>query len=103
MENSAGWRTESRMVYFKDFKIRIVELVSQPGANIAKIARENGVALNLIFISGCACGNMKGRCYVACLLQPYVSSKKVLVLSRFSTYHSFSRLIIYVVQACFFE
>lgn len=49
MENSADWRTESRTVYSNDFKLRIVELASQPGANVAKIARENGVAHNLIF------------------------------------------------------
>ncbi|TGC20662.1 IS66 family insertion sequence hypothetical protein [Escherichia sp. E1130] len=49
MENTANWRTESRTVYSNDFKLRIVELASQPGANVAKIARENGVAHNLIF------------------------------------------------------
>ncbi len=49
MENTADWRTESRTVYSNDFKLRIVELVSHPGANVAKIARENGVAHNLIF------------------------------------------------------
>ncbi|HBR6268851.1 TPA: transposase, partial [Klebsiella pneumoniae] len=32
-----------------DFKLRIVEPASQPDANVAKIARENGVAHNLIF------------------------------------------------------
>ncbi|EII7450771.1 transposase, partial [Salmonella enterica subsp. enterica serovar Newport] len=49
MENTADWRTESRTVYSNDFKLRIVELASQPDANVAKIARENGVAHNLIF------------------------------------------------------
>ena len=49
MENTADWRTESRTFYSNDFKLRIVELASQPGANVAKIARENGVAHNLIF------------------------------------------------------
>ena len=49
MENTANWRTESRTVYSNDFKLRIVELASQPDANVAKIARENGVAHNLIF------------------------------------------------------
>jgi len=49
MENTADWRTESRTVYSNDFKLRIVELASHPGANVAKIARENGVAHNLIF------------------------------------------------------
>ncbi|XGI80485.1 transposase [Enterobacter hormaechei] len=33
-------------VYSNDFKLRIVELASHPGANVA---RENGVAHNLIF------------------------------------------------------
>ena len=49
MDNAADWRTESRTVYSNDFKLRIVELASQPDANVAKIARENGVAHNLIF------------------------------------------------------
>ena len=49
MENTADWRTESRTFYSNDFKLRIVKLASQPGANVAKIARENGVAHNLIF------------------------------------------------------
>lgn len=49
MENTTDWRTESRTVYSNDFKLRIVELASHPGANVAKIARENGVAHNLIF------------------------------------------------------
>ena len=49
MENAADWRTESRTFYSNDFKLRIVEQASYPGANVAKIARENGVAHNLIF------------------------------------------------------
>ncbi|WP_370608409.1 transposase [Klebsiella pneumoniae] len=49
MDNAVDWRTESRTVYSNDFKLRIVELASQPDANVAKIARENGVAHNLIF------------------------------------------------------
>lgn len=49
MDNAADWRTESRTVYSNDFKLRIVELASQPDANVAKIARENGVANKLIF------------------------------------------------------
>jgi transposase len=49
MENAADWRTESRAFYSNDFKLRIVEQASHPGANVAKIARENGVAHNLIF------------------------------------------------------
>ncbi|EJI0485776.1 transposase [Salmonella enterica] len=49
MESIADWRTESRTVYSNDFKLRIVELASHPNANVAKIARENGVAHNLIF------------------------------------------------------
>ncbi|EPJ7090576.1 MULTISPECIES: hypothetical protein [Enterobacteriaceae] len=32
MENTANWRTESRTVYSNDFKLRIVELASQPDA-----------------------------------------------------------------------
>ncbi|ECD9291061.1 transposase [Salmonella enterica subsp. houtenae] len=49
MEHTADWRTESRTFYSNDFKLRIVELASHPNANVAKIARENGVAHNLIF------------------------------------------------------
>ncbi|MFK3914787.1 transposase [Enterobacter cancerogenus] len=49
MESIADWRTESRTVYSNDFKLRIVELASHPDANVAKIARENGVAHNLNF------------------------------------------------------
>lgn len=49
MEKSANWRTQSRPAYSHDLKLRIVELASQPDANIAQIARENGVAYNLIF------------------------------------------------------
>ncbi|MGR7122100.1 transposase [Klebsiella aerogenes] len=46
---TADWRTESRTVYSNDFKLRIVELASQSDADVAKIARENGVAHNQIF------------------------------------------------------
>ncbi len=46
MENAADWRTESCTFYSNDFKLRIVEEASHPGANVAKIARENGVAQN---------------------------------------------------------
>ncbi|HBR1414124.1 TPA: transposase [Klebsiella pneumoniae] len=49
MEHTADWRTESRTFYSNDFKLRIVELASRPNANVAKIARENGVTHNLIF------------------------------------------------------
>lgn len=49
MEKSANWRTQSRPVYPNDFKLHIVELASRPGANFAQIARENGVAYNLVF------------------------------------------------------
>ncbi|MDK9365403.1 transposase [Lelliottia sp. V106_12] len=49
MESIADWRNESRTVYSNDFKLRIVDLASHPGANVAKIARENGVNDNVIF------------------------------------------------------
>lgn len=49
MEHAADWRTEPRTVYSNDFKLRIVELASQPNANVAKIARQSGVAHHLIF------------------------------------------------------
>ena len=34
MENSIDWRTESRTAYSNEFKLRIVELASQPRANV---------------------------------------------------------------------
>lgn len=49
MEKSTDWRTESRTVYSNDFKLRIVQLASQPDANVAKIARDSGVDHNLTF------------------------------------------------------
>jgi transposase len=49
MEKNTDWRTESRTVYSNDFKLRIVQLASQPDANVAKIARDSGVDHNLIF------------------------------------------------------
>jgi transposase len=66
MENTANWRTESRTVYSNDFKLRIVELASQPDANVAKIAREMEL-LTTSFLSGCACGKTRGGYHVACL------------------------------------
>lgn len=43
------WRTEPRRVYSNDFKLRIVELATQPDANVADIARAHGVNDNVIF------------------------------------------------------
>ncbi|WP_427042243.1 transposase [Escherichia coli] len=37
------WRKEPRKNYSNEFKLRMVELASQPGACVAQIARENGV------------------------------------------------------------
>ncbi|EOL4997671.1 TPA: transposase [Escherichia coli] len=39
------WRKEPRKKYSNEFKLRMVELASQPGACVAQIARENGVEL----------------------------------------------------------
>ncbi|HIF7345061.1 TPA: transposase, partial [Escherichia coli] len=43
------WRKEPRKNYSNEFKLRMVELASQPGAFVAQIARENGVNDNVIF------------------------------------------------------
>ena len=43
------WRKEPRKKYSNEFKLRMVELASQPGACVAQIARENGVNDNVIF------------------------------------------------------
>lgn len=49
MENMTDWRTEARNIYSNEFKLHVVGLASQPGANVAQIARETGVAHNLVF------------------------------------------------------
>ncbi|CTW73520.1 integrase [Escherichia coli] len=41
------WRKEPRKNYSNEFKLRMVELASQPGACVAQIARENGVNDNV--------------------------------------------------------
>ncbi|WP_139375515.1 transposase [Serratia marcescens] len=46
---SKSWRREPRKNYSNDFKLRMVELASRPGACIAQIARENGINDNVIF------------------------------------------------------
>lgn len=46
---SQSWRKEPRKNYSNDFKLRMVELASRPGACVAQIARENGVNDNIIF------------------------------------------------------
>lgn len=48
METQLG-RKEPRKHYPNDFKLRMVELASRPGACVAQIARENGVNDNVIF------------------------------------------------------
>lgn len=45
------WRKEPRKNYSNEFKLRMVELASQPGACVAQIARENGVNDNVIFMA----------------------------------------------------
>ncbi|MEG0101889.1 MAG: transposase [Citrobacter sp.] len=49
MENMTDWRTEARNIYSNEFKLHVVGLASKPGANVAQIARETGVAHNLVF------------------------------------------------------
>jgi len=46
---SQSWRKERRKNYPNDFKLRMVELASRPGACVAQMARENGVNDNDIF------------------------------------------------------
>lgn len=46
---SQSWRKEPRKNYPNDFKLRMVELASRPGAYVAQIARENGINDNVIF------------------------------------------------------
>src|SRR5471030_1448968 len=49
MEKPTSWRHGPRNIYSDDFKLHMVELASQPGANVSQIARENNVGSNLIF------------------------------------------------------
>ncbi|MEA9393631.1 transposase [Acerihabitans sp. TG2] len=49
MEKPTNWRNGPRNIYSDDFKLQMVELASQPGANVSQIARENSVGSNLIF------------------------------------------------------
>lgn len=44
-----SWRKEPRKNYSNEFKLRMVELASRPGACVAQIARENGINDNVIF------------------------------------------------------
>ncbi|HID3487004.1 transposase [Klebsiella pneumoniae] len=44
-----SWRKEPRKNYSNEFKLRMVELASRPGACVAEIARENGINDNVIF------------------------------------------------------
>lgn len=44
-----SWRKEPRKNYSNEFKQRMVELASRPGACVAQIARENGINDNVIF------------------------------------------------------
>ncbi|EAV2981194.1 IS66-like element accessory protein TnpA [Citrobacter freundii] len=46
---SQSWRKEPRKNYSTEFKLRMVELASRPGACVAQIARENGINDNVIF------------------------------------------------------
>ncbi len=46
---SQSWRKEPRKNYPNDFKLRMVELASRPGACVAQIARENGINDNVMF------------------------------------------------------
>ena len=46
---SQSWRKEPRKNYSNNFKLRMVELASRPGACVAQIACENGVNDNVIF------------------------------------------------------
>lgn len=37
MKNITDWRTEARNIYSNEFKLHVVGLASQPGANVAHI------------------------------------------------------------------
>ncbi len=54
------WRKEPRKNYSNEFKLRMVELASQPGACVAQIARENGVSMIMLFSNGSGSGRTKG-------------------------------------------
>ncbi len=43
------WRKEPRKNYSNEFKLRMVELALQPGASVARIAREHDINDNLLF------------------------------------------------------
>ncbi|WNU34934.1 transposase (plasmid) [Escherichia coli] len=58
------WRKEPRKNYSNEFKLRMVELASQPGACVAQIARENGVNDNVIFKSAQALAERRA-CFMA--------------------------------------
>ncbi|STN51674.1 transposase [Escherichia coli] len=55
------WRKEPRKNYSNEFKLRMVELASQPGACVAQIARENGVNDNVIFQMASGLWQNEGR------------------------------------------
>ncbi|WP_249532786.1 transposase, partial [Escherichia coli] len=42
------WRKEPRKNYSNEFKLRMVELASQPGACVPQIARDNDVNDNVL-------------------------------------------------------
>lgn len=71
------WRKEPRKNYSNEFKLRMVELASQPGACVAQIARENGVNDNVIF-KWLRLWQNEGREKLAQYLSPSTSCMKTL-------------------------
>nr|WP_244428485.1 transposase [Escherichia coli] len=53
------WRKEPRKNYSNEFKLRMVELASQPGACVAQIAREMA-SMIMLFSNGSGSGRTKG-------------------------------------------
>ncbi|WDB51461.1 hypothetical protein PS037_17785 [Escherichia albertii] len=53
------WRKEPRKKHSNEFKLRMVELASQPGACVTQIAREM-VSMIMLFSNGSGSGRTKG-------------------------------------------
>ncbi|WP_447403368.1 transposase [Escherichia coli] len=47
------WRKEPRKNYSNEFKLRMVELASQPGASVARIAREHDINVSAPSVTSC--------------------------------------------------
>ncbi|MDV5598724.1 hypothetical protein QM084_26250 [Klebsiella pneumoniae] len=54
------WRKEPRKNYSNEFKLRMVELASQPGACVAQIAHVKMASMIMLFSNGSGSGRTKG-------------------------------------------